>query len=113
RVKVRTTHGHQIILDDTNERLYINTCEGNNWIELDKNGNIDIFSNRRVSIHSVKEMNYTTDETFRVTAKKGIHLHSDTELRLTTKSDDIHISSGKNIRAKSVAGIFLQSATNI
>jgi len=113
RMKFRTTHGHQIIMDDTNERIYINTSEGNNWIELDRNGNIDIFSTRRVSIHSAKEMNFTTDETFRVTAKKGIHLHSDTEVRINSKGGDTHINSGANVRVKSTTGTFIQSGTSI
>lgn len=109
RFKIRTTRGHQFILDDTNERVYLNTAQGNNWVEMDQNGNIDIFSTTRVSIHSVKEMNFTTDETFRVRAKKGIHLQSDEEIRIHSKSKDIHIRSDENIRTNAVQSIFQQA----
>ena len=70
RIRIRTTSGHQIILDDTNERIYISTAEGNNWIEMDQAGNIDIHSERRISVHSAKDINFTTNESFRVTQKK-------------------------------------------
>lgn len=76
RIRMRSTTGHQIILDDTNERIYLSSNEGNNWIELDSNGNIDIYSKRRVSIHAEKDINFSTDESFRVKAKKGIFMYS-------------------------------------
>lgn len=111
RMKLRTTAGHQIILDDTNERIYINTAEGNSWIELDKSGNIDVYSERRISFHAKKDINFTTDETFRVKAKKGIHLYAgdnkdqenlpnppeDGEIRIQSEAD-MHIISKKNLR---------------
>lgn len=80
RMKIKTATGHQILLDDTNERIYISTNEGANWIEMDSSGNIDIFSERRVSVHAEKDINFSTDESFRVKAKKGIYMYAgDTE----------------------------------
>lgn len=109
RFKIRTTRGHQIIMDDTNERIYINTCEGNNWIELDQNGNIDVYSSRRISFRSEEEMNFNTDKTFRVYAKKGIHLMSEDEIRIHSKKNDIHIRSDKNIRTHALRSIYEQA----
>ena len=76
RIRLRSATGHNIIMDDTNERIYIATNEGANWIELDSSGNIDIYSKRRISVHAEKDINFSTDESFRVKAKKGIHMYS-------------------------------------
>lgn len=76
RIKLRTTAGHQIILDDTNERIYVNTYEGKSWVELDVNGNIDIYSDRRISMRAKKDINFSTDESFRVKATKGIYMYA-------------------------------------
>lgn len=76
RIRFRTATGHHILLDDTNERIYVATNEGNNWIEMDSSGNIDIYAKRRISVHSEKDINFSTDETFRVKAKKGIYMYS-------------------------------------
>jgi hypothetical protein len=100
RIRMRTTSGHQIILDDTNERIYISTVDGNNWIEMDQSGNIDVYAARRVSIHSAMDVNITCDGTFRVNAKNGIHLDSETEVRVTAKADT-HIRSYGSTRIKS------------
>lgn len=111
RLKLRTGAGHQIIMDDTNERIYISTYEGNNYIEMDVSGNIDVYSKRRISFHAEKDINFTTDETFRVSAKKGIHMYAgfnetqpnldsvpaDGQIRIQAE-DDIHVITKKNYR---------------
>lgn len=99
RMRLRTTSGHQIILDDTNERIYIATAQGNNWIELDQDGNIDIYTSNKLSVHAAKDINLTSDETIRMYAKKGIHMHSDDEIRVDA-AKDIHIKTQQNVRTK-------------
>lgn len=130
RIRFRTSSGHQMILDDTNERIYISTVQGNNWIEMDQNGNVDVYSARRVSIHSAMDVNITTDQTFRVYAKQGIHMTSGGEIRMTSANDtfikaggniqtnassDVNITSGETTNIKSGSSLNLQSGgdTNI
>lgn len=112
RVRIRTTSGHQIILDDTNERIYIATAQGNNWVELDQAGNIDVYSASRVTIRSAKEINMTSDETIRMYAKKGIHMHSDDEVRIDA-AKDIHVKSAAAIRSHSTASTYVQSDADV
>lgn len=76
RMRFRSSTGHQIILDDTNERIYVSTSKGKNWIEMDQVGNIDMYSERRVSIRAAKDINFTTDDTFRIHAASGIHMYT-------------------------------------
>lgn len=112
RIRIRSATGQQIILDDTNERIYVSTNEGANWVEMDSNGNIDIYAKRRVSIHAEKDINFSTDETFRVKAKKGIYMYSgdsegqeslpnespeDGEIRFHS-TGDTHLMVEKNFR---------------
>lgn len=62
RMRLRTSAGHQIIMDDTNERIYISTARGENWIEMDQIGNIDIFSSGKISIHSDGDLNLSSKQ---------------------------------------------------
>lgn len=100
RIRIRTTHGHQIIMDDTNERIYISTGQGKTWIEIDEKGNIDIYGERNVSVHAEKDINFTADQTIRMKAKQGVHIESDTEIRLHSKADT-HVRADANIRVHS------------
>lgn len=112
RVRLRTTSGHQILMDDTNERIYIATAKGENWIEMDQTGNVDIYSTNKVNIRAKKGINYTTDEDFRVYASKSIHMIAQDEIRLEAKND-IHVMTGANIRIEASASIYAQAVADI
>lgn len=87
RIRLRTIAGHQIIMDDTNERIYINTSGGETWMELDNVGNIDIYATKNISTRAKGDINFTTDQTFRVHATKGIHMYSHDDIRHHCKKD--------------------------
>ena len=108
RIRLRTTAGHQIIMDDTNERIYIQTAKGNNWIELDQAGNIDMYTTNKVNIRAAKDINLTSDETIRMSAKKGIHLYSEDEIRAHAVKD-ISVLTEENLRIHSLQGTLIQS----
>lgn len=112
RMRIRTTAGHQIILDDTNERIYISTAKGKNWIDIDQEGNIDMYTDNKVNIRAKKDINFTSDETIRMYAKKGIHMYSEDEIRMQALKD-IHVKGTQNLRLNVAQNIYLQSAQEI
>lgn len=68
KIKLRTPKGAQIILDDTNERIYVNTAEGNSWFEMDYDGNVDGFS-YNLNWHATNNINLTADNNFNIKSK--------------------------------------------
>lgn len=108
RVRIRTTSGHQILMDDTNERIYIQTARGNNWIELDQAGNIDVYTSTRLNIRAAKDINLTSDETIRMSAKQGIHMYSEGDVRVQTAAD-VHMIADGNIRTRTGESMFFQA----
>lgn len=98
RMRLRTSHGHQILLDDTNERIYICTAEGMNWIELDQDGTLDIFVSQKASIRAHNDINISSDKTIRLTGNTGIHLSAPNgEIRLSSNAD-MSLASTANVR---------------
>lgn len=112
RIRLRTTAGHQILMDDTNERIYIQTAQGNNWIELDQDGNIDVFTTNKVNIRARKDINLTSEETIRLTGKKGIHMYTEDEVRMHAKKD-IHVRTEQNLRTHALENVYLQADQSI
>lgn len=112
RMRFRTAGGHQIILDDTNERIYISTAQGKTWIEIDERGTIDIFSEQDFSVHAKGDINFKTDKAFRVTADQGIHLNSGDEMRLTAVKD-LHVHTSQTLRLKSLKEMRLDAQANL
>lgn len=111
RVKIRSTSGSQIILDDTNERIYINTARGNNWVEMDWNGNIDMHG-RMLSFHADTNINFTADDSIRFFANNGIHAYSNAEINFQA-TGDISSLAGGAIRQKSGGSNLIQSDASI
>lgn len=88
RIRIRTTGGHQLILDDTNERIYLSTMTGNSWFEMDKSGNIDMYSKRRLSFYAEDDINFSSGKSIRMKAKQGIFGYAG-DTRGQTPLDDI------------------------
>lgn len=117
RIRIRSTGGSQILMDDTNERVYVSTGRGGNWMEMDWSGNIDFFAGRRFSVKASEDINFFSDKTVRIQGREGVHIVAGaSDLpehlqnlpdRLPTGQvrihgqDDVHILSDTNIRTYS------------
>jgi hypothetical protein len=109
-VRVKSASGHQIILDDANERIYISTARGNNYIELDGDGRIHIYANNDVSMNVGGDLNFSATGNFNVNANNvniasradtkisscgSFHVNAGSELNLTS-SKDTNFKVGQN-----------------
>jgi len=106
RVRVRTVSGNQVILDDTNERIYISTAEGNNYIEMDVDGHIDIYSSNRISIHGEQDINIKSDKQVNIEGTEGINLKSTKDIKIST-------DASTNVKSGATTYVSSGSDTNI
>jgi len=107
RMRFRTSSGHQILMDDTNERIYIATAQGKCWIEMDQNGNVDIHTDKRISVHAKQDINFTTEEAFRVTAKQ-IHMRTTEDMRLHADTD-FSLRANGNTRIQTLGNSYIET----
>lgn len=103
RIRIKTASGNQVILDDTNERVYISTAEGENYIEMDGKGNMDVFTSRRLSFHARSDINFTTPKSFRIScenfhvrSKAETRIHADTNLRAVVGGNTHWVTEGNH-----------------
>ena len=120
RMRFRTSSGHQIILDDTNERIYISTAKGNTWIEMDQSGDVDVFAAKRVSLHGVSDVNIVSNEAIRLSAKsihmrttEGVFIEADAGVALQGASIDIKTTGDAKFSAAGNMHLKGGSNTNI
>jgi hypothetical protein len=114
-VRIRTRTGHQILLHNSEDLIYIGNASGTTWIELTSNGKVDIFAEDSISIHTKNDLNIKADRdinlqagrNFNVAAKK-VHIESQTGSEFlsnaTTKitsSGVLHMNSGLHIETAS------------
>lgn len=77
--RVRTRTGHQILLHNSEDLIYIGNAKGTTWIELTSNGKIDIYAEDSISIHTQNDLNIRADR-------------------------DINLEAGRNINMKAISG---------
>lgn len=84
-VRLRTRTGHQILMHNSEDLIYIANSKGSAWIELTANGKIDIYAADSISIHTETDLNIRADR-------------------------DINFEAGRNINMKAAGGRIRQEA---
>lgn len=69
--RIRTRTGHQILMHNTEDLVYIANSRGTAWIELTSNGKIDVYATDSVSLHSQQDLNFAADRDINFTASQG------------------------------------------
>jgi uncharacterized protein (DUF2345 family) len=98
-VRIRTRTGHQILLHNSEDLIYIANSRGTAWIELTSDGKIDIHAQDSISIMSDQDINFTAERDFNVEAGRNINMKasarwSDGKAVLNDKeSGRIHLES--------------------
>lgn len=111
RMRLKTAEGHQIILDDANERIYVSTAKGNTWIELDEDGHVHVYGSESISVRSEKDINIIAEENINMKGK-NIYLNSDGgTLRLNTC--EMYFKATKNLSARACGDLDLISENSI
>ena len=87
-VRIRTSKGHQITMSDDGDSFYITHANGQSWIELGKEGTVDVYSSNSVNVRT----------------EGSINLHAD---------DDINLQAGRAVNIKGNSSVTLESPAQI
>lgn len=114
RVRIKTAEGHQVILDDANERIYVSTAKGNTWLELDQDGHVHIYAGADISMSTAGDFNVSAKGNVNIQAGGNINLDATGHAYLSACSD-IALSSDGTFYATSSADMHLKAggASNI
>ena len=116
RIRLKTCEGNQIIIDDTNERIYISTAKGKTWIELDEDGHIHVFGSQSISLRAGKDLNLYADNNINLEAGNGVNIKAvKGGLRASAKGDvgirssegSIYLTACSEFQICSTNGFFL------
>ena len=73
-VRLKTRTGHQILLHNTEDLIYIANAKGNAWVELTADGKIDIYAKDSMSVHTETDLNLTADRDITMEAGANISI---------------------------------------
>ena len=112
-VRIRTRTGHQILLHNSEDLIYIGNAKGTTWIELTSNGKIDIYAKDSISVHTQNDLNFTADRDINFTAANNINLNAKAIFAQTTNNLEIKVGKDGKIDAAGSANIKSGTTTNI
>jgi hypothetical protein len=75
-IRIKTSGGNQILLDDTGGFIFISNKAGNAWIEMDADGRVDIYSQAGVSIATDGDYNVHAKGSINMQAEQGVNIKS-------------------------------------
>jgi len=93
-VRLRTRTGHQILLHNSADLIYIANAKGTAWLEMTSNGKIDIYAEDSVSIHSEQDFNFRADRDINFEAGRNMHIKASGTME-TNVIDQYYLLVGK------------------
>ena len=84
--RLRTASGHQLLMHDTDGIVYIANGSGNAWIEMNRDGRIDVYS-------GVGGINMRTQGDFNLHSDANINMHAKGSIRMSAETDMIQSAS--------------------
>lgn len=81
-VRFRTRTGHEILMHNTEDFIYIINARGTAWIELTNNGKIDVYSYDSVSVHTEMDLNVKAERDINLEASGNINIKAKEQIRM-------------------------------
>jgi hypothetical protein len=92
-IRLRTALGHQILMSDDGQTLFIIHSNGQSYIELGKEGTIDMYSTNSVNIRTQGDLNLHADNNININAKKDLNIAADNIKVNATKNYDLRVGA--------------------
>ena len=90
-IRLRTTNGTQILLDDANGNIYLITKNGKNWVELSDDGQIHLYGDSDINIRSKNNINLYADNDVNIEAGRSINMNA--------KEGNLQIQAGTDLNS--------------
>lgn len=95
-VRIRTALGHQILMSDDGQTLMILHSNGQSYIELGKEGTIDMYSTNSVNVRTQGDLNLHADRNININAMENLNIQAKT---IHTNSEELtQMKSGQDMK---------------
>ena len=124
-IRIRTRTGHQILLHNSSDLIYIANSKGTAWVELTSQGKIDIYAEDSVSMHTLSDFNFKADRDINMEAGRNINISAVGDYHLDVGGDyvvnvtktgemtfgsDFDLHGDSNIRQTAIGEMHLKGA---
>ena len=79
--RLRSSGGHQIIMNDSQDIFYIGNSKGTAWVELTEKGEVNIFSDKDINFRAKGDFNFHADKDFKINVGGKFSLFAKTSIQ--------------------------------
>lgn len=113
-IRLRTSAGHQIMMHDTANMLYISHAKGTTWIEMTDTGSLNIYSKGSINLRTEASLNFHSDGSMNFNAGGSFNVKVGGKTTIDTGSTfNLLAGSAINLGAGTSFGLKADSAVNI
>jgi hypothetical protein len=117
-IRLRTSSGNQILMDDVSSTIYVINAEGTNWVELGGDGRIYIYAANDISVNTEGTLNLRASKNINIEAGKDLNLSAANNMYASV--NDYNLTASGNLRESvggeasiKVNGNYLEEASSI
>ncbi len=115
-IRLRTRGGAQVLIHNTNGYIYVNSKNGNSWMEISDSG-IDVYSRGSISMRTEQDFNIRADQNINIDANGTMNFTAAGDFFLQSGNNSQIVSGGSlNLTAQdsinSVSGNQINQSTN-
>ena len=118
-IRLRTALGHQILMSDDGQMLSILHSNGQTYIELGKEGTVDIFATNSVNVRTQGDLNLHADETLNLSGK-NVNINSSENTTINTDKafshrvgEDYSLYTLQNLKIKADAALAMEATGQV
>ena len=115
-VRIRTTNGHQIMMNDEANFFHIIHANGQTWIELGVNGTVDVYSTNSVNVRTQGTINLHADKDININAGGNLNIKAKSNFKLESEGtftiravNDMTVYSQSKIGVRADGSLALKS----
>lgn len=95
QIRLTTGNGGAVILDGTNDFIYIVNSSGSGWVEVGSGGEVMVYATGSMSVRAEKDINFRADENINFDAGQKVNIRSGNDMMLTS-GGQTHMHSAGN-----------------
>lgn len=103
-IRLRTGGGAQILMDDTNELLYVINHRGTAWAEINASGDINLYSDKTYTVRARGDINFKSDSNVNIDAQVAVNVNAGNLALAGDTNGQINIQSSGIINNKTGPG---------
>jgi len=90
-IRLRTRTGHQILMHNSEDLIYIGNARGTAWIELTSDGKIEVYAEDSISFRTKQDFNFYADRDINIEAGRNFNTKVHGEMHTNVIKDQVLI----------------------